>query len=88
MGSPLGTVLAGFIVVELENAIVHKSKSHLRFWKRHVDDTLIIFKKGSINHVLQRLNSFHPNIQFTSEMESSGRNHFHDIFIINNKRSI
>ena len=88
MRSPLRTVLAGFIVVELENAIVHKLKSHLRFWKRHVDDTLTIVKEGSINHVLQRLDSFHPNIQFTSEMESSGRNHFHDIFIISNKSSI
>ena len=57
-------------MVELENAIVRKLKSHLLFWKRHVDDTLTIVNEGSINHVLQRLNSFHPNIQFTSEMDS------------------
>ena len=57
-------------MVELENAIVRKLKSHLRFWKRHVDDTLTIVNEGSINHVLQRLNSFHPNRQFTSEMDS------------------
>ena len=88
MRSPLRTVLAGFIVVELENAIAQKLKIHLCFWKRHVDDTLTIVKEGSINHVLQRLNSFHPNIQFTSEMESSGRNHFHDIFIMSNNSNI
>ena len=75
-------------MVELENAIVHKLKSHSRFWKRHVDYTLTTVKEGSINHILQRLNSFHPNIQFTSEIESSGRNHFHEIFIIFNKSSI
>ena len=75
-------------MVELDNAITHKLKSHLRFWKRHVDYTLTIVKEGSINHMLQRLDSFHPNIQFTSEMESSGRNHFHDIFIISNKSTI
>ena len=31
MGSPLGPVLAGIIMVELENSIVPKMNSHLRF---------------------------------------------------------
>ena len=69
MRSPLGPVLAGIIMVELENSIVPKLNSHLQFWKRYVDDTLTIVKEGSINHVLQQLNSFHPNIQFTFEIE-------------------
>ena len=69
MGSPLGPVLAGIIVVELGNSIVPKLNSHLKFWKRYVDDALTIVKEGSINHVLQQLNSFHPNIQFTFEIE-------------------
>ena len=73
MGSPLGPILAGIIMVELENSIVPKLNSHLQFWKRYVDHTLIIVKEGSISHVLQQLNSFHPNIQFTFEIESSGR---------------
>ena len=68
MGSPLGPVLAGIIMVELENSIVPKLNSHLQFWKRYVDDTLTIVKEGSINHVLQKLNSFYPNIQFNSEI--------------------
>ena len=62
MGSPLGPVLAGIIMVELENSIAPKLNSHLRFWKVYVVDTLTIVKEGSINHVLQQLNSFHPNI--------------------------
>ena len=62
MGSPLGPVLAGIINVELQNSIVPKLNSHLRFRKRYVDDTLTIAKEGSINHVLQQLNSSHPNI--------------------------
>ena len=65
MRSPLGPVLAEIIMVELENSIVSKLNSHLQFWKRYVDDTLTIFKEGSTNHVLQQLNSFHLNIQFT-----------------------
>ena len=87
MRSPLGPVLAGIIMLELENSIVPKLNSHLRFRKRYVDDTLTIVK-GSINHVLQQLNSFHPNIRFTFEIESSGRIPFLDILIIRKKSSI
>ena len=60
-------------MVELENCIVPRLNSHLRFWKHYVDNTLTIVKEGLINHVLQQLNSFHPNIEFTFEIESSGR---------------
>ena len=70
------------------NGFVPKLNSHLRFWKRYVDDTLTIVKEGSINHVLQQLNSFHPNIQFTFEIESSGRIPFLDILIIRKKSKI
>ena len=69
-------------MVELENSIVPKLNSHLQFCKHCVDDALTIVKEGSINHVLQQFNSFHPNIQFTFETESSGRIPFLDIVII------
>ena len=88
MGSPLGQVLAGIIMVELENSIVPKLNSHLQFWKRYVDHTLIIVKEGSISHVLQQLNFFHPHIQFTFEIESSGRIPFLEFLIIRKKSKI
>ena len=88
MGSALGPVLAGIIMVGLGNSIVPKLKSHLKFWKRYADDTLTIVKKGSINHVLPQLNSFHPNIQFTFEIESSRRIPFLDTLIIRKKSKI
>ena len=88
MGSPLGSVLAGIIMVELENSIVPKLNSHLHFWKRYADDSLTIVKEGSMNHVLQQLNPFHPNIQLTSGIESSGKILFIDILIIRRKSKI
>ena len=88
MGSPLGPVLPGIIMVALENSIVPKLNSHLQFWKRYVGHTLIIVKEGSISHVLQQLNSFHPNIQFTFEIESSGRIPFLEFLIIREKSKI
>ena len=54
MGSPLRPVLAGIIMVKLENSIFSKLNSQLGFCKRYVDDTLTIVKEGSINHVLQK----------------------------------
>ena len=88
MGSPLGPVLARIIIAELENSIVHKLNSNLHFWKRYVDDTLTILKEGSINRVIQQLNFFHPNMQFTFEIESSGRISFLHILVIRKKSEI
>ena len=39
MGPPLGPVLAGIIIVELENTMVQILSNHLYFWRRYVDDT-------------------------------------------------
>ena len=89
MGSPLRPVLAGIIMVELENSLVAKLISHLRFRKRYIDDhTMAIVKEGLINHVHQQLNSFHPNIQFSFEMEKRGRILSLGISIIQKKSSI
>ena len=34
MGSPLGPVIAGIFMVELENTLVSRLKNYLLFWKR------------------------------------------------------
>ena len=60
MGSPLGPVLAGIVMVELENSIVPKLYSLLCLWKRYVNDTLTTVKEESVYYVLQQLDSFHP----------------------------
>ena len=48
MGSPLGPVLAGIIIVELENTMVPRISNHLHFWRRYVDDTFTFVKEESI----------------------------------------
>ena len=40
MGSPLGLVIAGIFMVELENTVVPALNNYLPFRKRYVDDTL------------------------------------------------
>ena len=82
MGSPLGPVLAGIIMVELENYMVPRLSNHLHFWRRYVDDTFTFVKEESITFVLEQLNSYHPNLQFTYELENVGKLSFLDIVVI------
>ena len=49
MGSPLGPILAGFLMVELETKIVPTLGNLLRKWKRYVDVTHRIVKTDSVN---------------------------------------
>ena len=62
MGSPLGPILAGIFMVELETTIVPTLGNLFRKWKRYVDDTYCIVKTNNINEILSKLNSFHMNI--------------------------
>ena len=45
MGSPLGPILAGIFMVELENTLVPKLKQLFKNWRGYVDDTFSYVKK-------------------------------------------
>ena len=66
--SPLGPVLAGIFIVELETSIIPTLGRSLLKWKRYVDDTFCYVKIGTVNDLLNKLNGFHQNIQFTYEL--------------------
>ena len=88
MGSPLGQVLAGIIMVKLENTMIPRLSNHLYLWRRYVDDTFTFLKEESITFVLEQLNSYHPNLQFTYELVNVGKLFFFDVLVIrqsNNK---
>ena len=67
---PLEPVLAAIFMVELETRTIPTVTDNISHWRRYVDDTFVFIKKGYVEHVLVRLNSFHKNIQFTYELES------------------
>ena len=52
MGSPLGPVLAGIFMVELERTVLPTLSEYMSPWKRYVDDTITFIKEESIQHVL------------------------------------
>ena len=59
MGSPLGPVLAGIFIVELERTILPTSGEHMSPRKRYVDDIIFYMKEESIEHVLPKINGYH-----------------------------
>ena len=82
MGSPLGPVLAGIFMVELERTILPTLREHMRPWKRYVDDTIPYINEESIERVLSKLNGYHDNIEFTYEIENDGKLPFLDVLVI------
>ena len=81
MGSPLGPVLANVFMVHLEETIVPQLQDHMPTWRRYVDDTFTLVKKGKKDEVIAALNSFHPNIKFTHEVEKDQQIAFLDVML-------
>ena len=84
MGSPLSPFLAELFMHSLENTV---SKSplfkHILVWKRYVDDIFGIFNgtKEQLMQLHQYLNTIHPHIKFTLEIEDNNSIPFLDITI-------
>ena len=81
MGSPLGPVLANVFMVHLEETIVPQLQDQMPTWRRYVDDTFTMVKKGKRDEVITLLNSFHPNIKFTHEVENEQQIAFLDVLL-------
>ena len=65
MGSSLGPVLANIILTEFERLIVSEliADGTKKFYKRYVDDTLVLIKPSDIS---AKFNSFDPNLNIYS----------------------
>ena len=69
MGSPLGPLFANVFMCELENDILPQLENHMVLWHLYVDDTFTFINPNIMNNVLDKLNTYHPNVQFTYEIE-------------------
>ena len=83
MGASLGPVVANIILTELENVIVNDliESGKIKFYKRNVDDTLLLIRPEDIDSVLASFNSFDKNIQFTVDRFINTVPHFLDLEI-------
>ena len=66
----------------LEEDVIPKLRDYLVYWKRYVDDTHAYINPDKLNIILDALNSYHPKIKFTYELEKEGKLSFLDVLII------
>ena len=81
MGSPLGPLLANIFMTSLEEEVIPKLTPYLYNWKRYVDDTHAYVNSEKVDFILTKLNSYHPNIQFTFELEKNKQITFLDVLV-------
>ena len=81
MSSPLGPLLANIIMTPLEEEVILKLTPYLYNWKRYVDDTYAYVNPKKVDFILTKLNSYHPNIQFTFELEKNKQIAFLDVLV-------
>jgi hypothetical protein len=80
MGSCLGPIFAEIFVGFLEKKLSSQINSHCDLFVRYVDDCFVLMKPNTVpDDLLQVLNSAHPNISFTFEVEHAGTLSFLDI---------
>ena len=78
-------------MIALEDKIIKDlfDKDIIKFYVRYVDDTLVLAKPSDINLILNKLNSYYPDIQFMhEEFIDNNEVHFLDIKLMSNGTSI
>ena len=68
-------------MITLEEKVLPKVSNYLCFWKRYVDDSYAYVIPEMIELILEELNSYHPNIKFTYELEEDNKITFLDVLI-------
>lgn len=84
MGSPLSPVVANFYMEAFEHLALEHALLKPSVFKCYIDDTFVVWPHGigELEQFGAFLNSIHPNVAFTMEMESQGRlSPFLDAFI-------
>ena len=81
MGSPVSAVVANLYMEFFEELALGSAPVKPRLWKRYVDDTCCIVKRGMAEELLDHLNSVRPSIQFTLELEREGSLPFLDTLL-------
>ena len=69
-------------MTELEIAMIPSLGNYLQIWKQFVDDTFAFVLPDKIGCIVNQLNSFDENIQFTFEIEEENKLAFLGVMVI------
>src|SRR5436190_11970228 len=83
MVSPLSHVVANLYMEYFEQRALNSAMLKPKVFLRYVDDTFVIWPHGrqSLENFVTLLNSIHPNIQFTMEVENNRSLPFLDVLV-------
>ena len=77
--SPMSPIVANLFMEDLEQRAMESASGELRptLWKRYVDNTLEVIKRGKVDEWSAHLNSMDPtgSIKFTHEIETDNTMH-------------
>ena len=74
-------MVANLYMEFFEELALETAPTRPRLWKRYVDDTFCILRKGSTEKLLHHLNGVRPTIKFTVEQEEDGTLPFLDTLL-------
>ena len=80
MGAPASPIIATIFMGKLEDRALATFDTPPRVWYRYVD-VFSIVKRALVDKLLQHLNSQHPSIQFTVEVEKDGQLPYMDVTV-------
>ena len=81
MESPLGHLLANIFMTSLEGNVIPSLSSSVCNWKRQANDTHAYIGPTKVGIIINTLNNFHPNIEFTFALEQNNTINFLDVTI-------
>ncbi|UYV80784.1 hypothetical protein LAZ67_19001731 [Cordylochernes scorpioides] len=82
MGSPLSSPLAEIVMANIDHWVQQQIAPGIHIWRRYIDDIFCICDTGQETNILNSLNSYHPEISFTLELENRSVLPYLDILVI------
>ena len=72
MGTKMAPSYANLFMGKLEPTLIAQDPTHIKMWKRYIDDIFIIWTgtEDQLQTFLQNINKIHPTIKFTYESDS------------------
>ena len=69
MGSPVSPIVANLFMEWFEQKAIQSFKYEITIWRRYVDDTIVALCDELLDEFTDHINSIHPAIKFTREVE-------------------
>ena len=90
MGSKISCLLSNIYMNIIESEVIDKEikNGNIKYFKRYVDDTILLCKKGKRQAIFEEMNNFCQNINFTEELMNNNEIKFLDtiIYMDSNKK--